>query len=83
MTLFSRREFLNDPNSPSTGSVVAYDGPDPWKPEDRFTFLEVGDCHVRARIHQTTLEGREQFILKIKLLRTIVNEFIEHLEANC
>lgn len=45
------------------------------------TFLEVGDCQVRARIHQTDLEGRKQFILKIKLLRTVVNEFLEHLEA--
>ena len=81
MKVFCRREFLNDPLSPSTGSVVAYDGPDAWKPEERFSFLEVGDCHVRARIHQMTLEGREQFILKMTLLRTVVDEFISHLET--
>ena len=79
MKVFCRREFLNDPLSPSTGSVVAYDGPDAWKPDEQFTFMEVGDCHVRARIHQTTLEGRDQFILKMKLLRTVVDEFISHL----
>lgn len=81
MKTFCSREFLNDPLSPSTGSVVAYDGPDPWRSAERFTFLEVGDCHVRARLHQTTLEGREQFILKMKLLRTVIGEFITHLET--
>jgi hypothetical protein len=78
---FCRREFLNDPLSPSTGTVVAYDGPDSWRPKKNLTFLEVGDCQVRARIHQTDLEGRKQFIFKIKLLQTVINEFLEHLEG--
>ena len=81
MKTFCKRYFLNDPSSPSTGSVVAYDGPDPWKPEDRFTFLEVGDCHVKARIHQTALEGPTQFILKMERLRAVLDVFIIHLKS--
>jgi hypothetical protein len=77
---FVRREFLNDEDSPFTGTAVAYDGPDPWDMDDTDTFLEVGDCHNKVRLHESTLEGRGHYIQKLKTLRAVVDDFIRHLE---
>lgn len=78
---YCRREFLNDGDSPSTGSVVAYDGAGSWKSEDHATFLEVAGCHDKVRLHQTDRDTKAQFIGKLFLLRTVIDEFIIHLES--
>ena len=78
---YCRRKFLNDPDSPSTGSVVAYDGPGPWLAEDHATFLEIAGCHSKVRLHLTDREAKAQFIGKLFLLRTVIDEFIIHLEG--
>ena len=81
--LYNTREWLNQPTTPSTGSVVCFHGICHY-PEDKDDwenmFLEVSDCHVKARLHKTTFETKEDFIQKLKLLKTNIINFIEHLE---
>lgn len=80
--IFSRREWLNRDKSASTGSVAAYHGPARWTKGDdeTITFLEVADCHVKARLHQTYADTPEDFIKKLQLLRDVIGEFIDFLD---
>lgn len=82
-TQFIKRVWLNEPDSPSTGSVVAYDGEvvDYDKEPYRSTFLKVSDCHVSARIHKASYDTKKEFIDKMKRIRDVLNEFINHLET--
>lgn len=81
-TKFIKRVWLNEPDSPSSGSVVAYDG---WLNDyDNQPFhslyLRVSDCHVSANIHKASYDTNKEFIGKMKRLRDVLNEFITHLE---
>lgn len=83
-TKFIKRVWLNEPDSPSTGSVVAYDGEltDYNNEPYRSTFLRVSDCHVSVSLHKAVYDTKEEFIAKMKSLREVLNEFIDHLESN-
>lgn len=73
---YNKRTWLNKEESPSTGSVVAFDGEVTWKDEKyRSVFLSVSDCSVSARLHKS------DFINKMKLLKNEIGLFIDHLEA--
>lgn len=80
---FNKRVWLNEPDSPSTGNVVAFDGEvlDYDKQPYRSTFLRVSDCHVSAHIHKASYDTDKDFIDKMKRLRNVLNEFITHLET--
>ena len=82
-TLYNTRKWLNELDTPSTGSVVCYHGiqeyPDEKEPYENL-FLEVADCNVKARLHKTIHETKEDFINKLKDLRASITMFIEHLE---
>lgn len=82
-TKFIRREWLNAPDSPSTGNVVAYDGilTDYDNETYHSTFFRVSDCHVSANIHKASYDTDEDFINKMKRIRSMLNDFIEHLES--
>lgn len=82
-TYFIKREWLNDPDSPSTGNVVAYDGVlvDYDNEPYRSTFFRVSDCHVSANIHKASYDSDDDFIEKMKRIRNVMNDFIEHLES--
>lgn len=80
---YCKREWLNAPDSPSTGSVVAYDG----KAKDsdgeyRSTFLQISDCYAKVKLHKSSYDNMDDFIDKMKKLRTTIDEFIAHLEEN-
>ena len=79
--MYSRRVWLNDENSPSTGSIVVFDGfvrndKEGW----RSTFLELSDCYGKARLHKASYDSMEDFIEKMKLLRNEIDSFIDDLE---
>ena len=79
--MYSKRVWLNEENSPSTGSVVAFDGfvrddKEKW----RSTFLELSDCYGKARLHKASYDSTEDFIEKMKLLRNEIDSFIDYLE---
>ena len=65
MDVYCERIWLNKDNSPSTGSFVAFDGPSPWKENEELTFIEVGDCHEKIRLHIAPMENRADFINKL------------------
>ena len=43
------------------------------------TFLEIADCRNKIRLHLTSDDTREDFIQKMKILRTEIDLFIEYL----
>ena len=80
-TFYSTRKWLNKEDSPSTGSVVCYDGEfDSQDNTYRNLFLEVTDCHGSIRLHKCKDYSIEDFVEKMKLLRSEIDKFIEHLE---
>lgn len=82
-TLYNSRKFLNSDNSPSTGSICCYDGAvkfNTMKSREKVMFVEIADCHQKARLHKSGDDTNKDFIDKVKLLRDELNSFIEHLE---
>ncbi len=79
---YSKRVWLNDEDSPSTGNVIAYDGI-PEFDEGHFESLslKISDCHHTVKLHKAQYDTIEDFIGKMKKLRTVVDEFIVHLET--
>ena len=77
---YSHREWLNGDNS-STGSVVAYSGLSPWKEyKDYYQFLEIADCKTKVRLHRNDFDSLDDYIKKLEILRTVIDNFIYYLE---
>lgn len=83
--MYNKRTWLNAKNSDSTGSIVAFDG----KITDLDTnkkylqrFLEISDCSNKVRLHQTSDDIPKDFIIKMKLLKSEIEQFINYLEKN-
>ncbi len=83
-TRFIKRVWLNEPDSASTGNVVAFDGEmvDYDNQPFQSTFFRVSDCHVSANIHKASYDTDQEFIDKMKRVRDVLDEFIAHLESN-
>ena len=80
--MYNVRKWLNGSNSSSTGSVVAYCGPAPWKKaKGDMMLLEVSDCHNKVRLHKADKDSTAAFIKKLKRLRRVIDDFIIHLES--
>lgn len=80
-TKYSKRVWLNDRKSPSTGNVVAFDGmPEFDDGPYQSIFLRISDCHSSVRLHKSEYDTERDFINKMKKLRTVIDEFIDHLE---
>ena len=80
---YNTRTWLNDLTSASTSSVVCFDG----IREDetgfyRSMYLEISDCKGKIKLHQSYNETNEQFIDKLKLLNSEIENFVKHLENN-
>lgn len=82
--IINKRVWLNNEDSPSTGSIVVYHGPSNYPSSDgqeiTVSFVEVADCHSKVRLHQTHKDTDEQFIEKVKLMRDTLTYFIQKLE---
>ena len=79
--MYNKRTWLNKDTSPSMGSVVAFDDRELWKGK-MFgeTFLSIGDCHYRIKLHKTEDDSIEDFIDKMKILKEEIELFIKYLE---
>lgn len=79
-TFYNTRTWVNDDDSPSTGSIVCYDGmyTDDDKPF-RNLFVEVSSCHEKARLHKMWNEHPDLFYNKIKMMRDALTDFMRHL----
>ena len=80
--MYNKRTWLNSNKSHSTGSVVAFSGQTEWRDGKKGIeeFLAISDCHVTARLHNIYGENHVDFLEKVKLLRSELDEFINYLE---
>jgi len=78
--MYSKRLWLNQENSPSTGAVVAYHGAANWKDGEVCTFLELSDCHGKVRLHKAKTDSTEDFIRKLRKLAGFAHAFADFLE---
>ena len=82
---YCKRVFLNKPSSPSTGSIVVFDGVANWETgngePEKTMFIEVADCHSKARLHQSRRETRQEFIDKARLMRDTLTDFIDNVSV--
>lgn len=80
MKSYNKRTWLNKNDSPSLGSVVAFDGEVKYSDGiERTTFLALSDCSKTIKLIKNT-EDIEDFITKMKLLKQEIELFINHLE---
>ncbi len=80
--MYNKRTWLNKPDSPSTGNVVAFDGVTAWKGVNiRDTFLSISDCNNSIRLHKIDDDTTEECIDKMMLLKNEIEQFIGYLEA--
>lgn len=73
---------LNPSYSPSTGSIVCYDGDIEYSDdgEQPCVFVEIADCHQKVRLHQAHTDTPQEFIDKIDRMITKLTQFRNHLE---
>lgn len=81
---YNKRVWLNTEQSHYTGSIVLFDGvvSNQRKPAERYTFIEVSDCHGKSRIHYDHNLDMNAYIEKLKTIRNEIDNFISHLEKN-
>ncbi len=77
---FKSETWLNPPESPSTGSMVCYDG-DVEYSEGEFpcVFIEISDCHQKIRLHMAHTDTMVDFINKIEKMQNALKNFRNHL----
>ena len=84
MPRYSKRCWLNPEGHASTGSVVVFDGLSTWVDErgeiERTLLVEIADCHGKVRLHQAKTDTRAEFATKVRMLRDVLSEFLEHLD---
>jgi hypothetical protein len=70
MERYNKRTWLNKDDSPSLGSIVAFDGEVEYSDAtERTTFLAVSDCSKTVKLIKNT-ENIEDYIEKMKLLKS-------------
>lgn len=81
--MYSKRAWLNDESSPSTGAIAAYEGPSPFREDSEmpYMFLEISDCRGSVRLHKTDIDKTEDFINKLKIVVSETQKFIQYLEG--
>jgi hypothetical protein len=81
MGLYNKRTWLNKEDSPSLGSIVLFDGEVKYSDGiERTTFLAISDCHHTIKLIKNT-ESTEDYIKKMKLLKSEIELFINHLNG--
>lgn len=84
VTRYKRAAWLNGSESPSTGSIVCYDGSLQYEDTgDRMVpcrFVEISDCHQKVRIHQTHTDSLEEYKNKIDALIMYLSQYRAHLD---
>ena len=80
--MYNKRTWLNKENSPSLGSVIAFDGNVEYSEgSERTIFLALSDCRFTIKIQKNT-ESVADYICKLELLKTEIELFIKHLKEN-
>lgn len=82
--MYKISKWLNSKKSSSTGTIVAFhdkDHKDYYGSAKELLYLEVGDCHMKVRLHKTPGDTTKDFIRKLKIIHTVVGDFIHYLES--
>lgn len=84
MEKYNTRKWLNSTDSHYTGSIVCHDGivANRGKPPARYTFIEIADCHGKARIHFDDNLDMQAYIEKLKTIQDELQKFIDYLEQS-
>ena len=80
--LYNRRTFINPLSSHYTGSISCVDGRkiiNQGKELDRYSFVEISDCHGKVRIHKDANLTEGDYISKINLLINELTSYRDHL----
>jgi hypothetical protein len=75
------RVWLNPKGSPSTGSVVTFDGVEQGD-EKTYSFLELADCRGKIRLHMADYDTKIEYAEKMELLAKTVQKFADHLRTS-
>lgn len=79
---FKSEIWLNKENSPSTGSIVCFDGNVEYTEGlEPCIFVEIADCHNKVRLHKAHTDTTEEFIGKIDLMIASLKRFKNHLSV--
>ena len=80
---YNERLWLNPEESGSTGSIVCFDGRARWSREnEQELFVEVADCHQKARLHICRGDSHKDWYDKVTSMRNALNRYLVHLEKN-
>lgn len=85
MKEFFRREWLNVEGSSSTGSITVMDKMKQHrydKDTERTLWVEFADCQRKISLHKIYEDTEEQYINKIRKIKEVIDEYLEHLESN-
>lgn len=83
-SIYSKQQFLNPDESPSTGNVAAFIGyfPEKDKPiskDDLAMWLRISDCHQSISLHKCDFDNTEDFIKKMEKLKNFISDYIDAL----
>lgn len=82
---YCEKEFLTDSPEPSTSTVVSFAGLVQWGSNDKpepLRFLEISNCHEKARLHQTYEMTEQEWIDQVTRLRDHVNRYLDFLKRS-
>jgi len=83
MKSYNKRTWLNSKKSSSTSSIVSFDGDVDYGDNIyRDTFVKISDCKYSIKLHKKDSESIQEFIHKLELLKTEIEQFINHLKNN-
>lgn len=75
--IYCVRKWLNKQNKPSTGSVITYYGDIAFDHGiSKTAFIEIADCHGKIRLHVTPTDSMADFVEKLELLKSEIENFI-------
>jgi hypothetical protein len=80
--MYLTRTWLNSEGSPSTGSVVAFHGPQTYDGKtETVSFLEVADCQKKVRLYRNYDDDIRSFIIKLQTLANVAGKFASYLDS--
>lgn len=83
-TRYKKTSQLNSNDSPSTGSIVCYDGCLPGENYRDFSdqFIEISDCHNKIRLHRAQFDNVTDWLNKIDTLIIDLQQYRNHIVKN-
>ena len=85
MKTYCKKEFLTDPDEPSTSTIVSFYGDIKWSKDadgGNVSFLEISSCHERARLHRTYEMTHEEWTEQVRRVKNHVEKYLQFLEQS-